>query len=92
MSTLNAAVLVTGKVQGVFYRLNTKQKAEELGIRGWVRNLPDGSVEAFFQGPTAAVKQMIEWCWKGPEAANVNNVKVDWVSSENQYTDFQVLD
>ncbi|MEK6976756.1 MAG: acylphosphatase [Candidatus Thermoplasmatota archaeon] len=67
-------VLVTGKVQGVWFRESTRQEAERLGLGGWVRNLPDGRVEAIFTGPTAAVEAAIAWCRRGPEAAQVANV------------------
>jgi acylphosphatase len=69
-------VLVSGKVQGVFFRSSTKDKAEELGISGWVRNLPDGRVEAVLEGEKEEVDKMVEWCRKGPEHARVTGVEV----------------
>jgi acylphosphatase len=70
-------VYISGKVQGVFYRANTKQKAQELGIKGWVKNRIDGRVEAFFQGEEEEVQKMISWCWKGSPAAEVDDVMVE---------------
>ncbi len=69
-------VFVSGKVQGVFFRSGTKDKAEELGLAGWVRNLSDGRVEAVFEGEEGKVEKMLEWCWKGPEYARVATVEV----------------
>ncbi|MDD5472588.1 MAG: acylphosphatase [Candidatus Methanoperedens sp.] len=69
-------VFISGIVQGVFFRSSTKDKAEELGITGWVRNLPDGRVEAVFEGEKENVKKMVVWCRKGPEYARVLGVEV----------------
>ncbi|MCS7117754.1 MAG: acylphosphatase [Thaumarchaeota archaeon] len=79
---VRAHVWVSGRVQGVFFRANTKRVAEELGLRGWVRNLPDGRVEAVFEGPEDSVMRAIEWCRKGPPRAAVEDVDVRW----EQYT------
>ncbi len=69
-------VFISGKVQGVFFRSSTKDRADELGITGWVRNLADGRVEAVFEGEEENVEKMVEWCRKGPEYARVNDVEV----------------
>ncbi len=69
-------VFVSGKVQGVFFRSSTKDKAQELGLSGWVRNLADGRVEALFEGKKEVVEKMIEWCKNGPEFARVTGVEV----------------
>ena len=69
-------VFVLGKVQGVFFRSSTKDKAEELSLSGWVRNLDDGRVEAVFEGEKEAVDKMVEWCRVGPENAKVTQVEV----------------
>src|SRR5207249_1996121 len=75
---LRARVLVAGRVQGVFYRASARAEATALGLSGRVRNLPDGRVEAVFQGPRAAVERMVEWCRHGPPSARVDSVEVDW--------------
>jgi acylphosphatase len=68
--------LISGRVQGVGYRFSTADKADQLGIKGWVRNLPDGRVEAIFEGETTLVNEMIQWCYLGPSAARVKEVKL----------------
>jgi acylphosphatase len=69
-------VFVSGKVQGVFFRSSTKDKADELGLSGWVKNLQDGRVEAVFEGEEGMVEKMVEWCRRGPEYARVATVEV----------------
>jgi len=69
-------VFVAGFVQGVFYRSWTEQTARQLGLKGWVRNLPDGNVEALFEGEKSKVEKMVELCKKGPPHAKVDRVEV----------------
>jgi acylphosphatase len=69
-------VSISGEVQGVFFRYETRQRARELGIAGWVRNVPDGRVEAVFEGPDDAVDEMLAWCRQGPDQADVREVDV----------------
>lgn len=64
----------TGRVQGVYFRYNTRNKAEELGLAGWVRNLPDGRVEAIFEGPASTINAMIVWCRTAIPRAKVISV------------------
>jgi acylphosphatase len=73
-----AHVRVNGAVQGVFFRVETRDRARSLGISGWVRNLGDGAVEAVFEGPEERVESMVEWCRRGPAGARVESVDVDW--------------
>lgn len=68
---------IWGVVQGVFYRAWTKETADSLGLDGWVSNLPDGSVEAMFSGPSASVDTMLMLARRGPKAAKVENVEVE---------------
>jgi acylphosphatase len=70
------SIIVTGKVQGVYYRQSTKEKAIELGITGIVKNLPDGSVFIQASGPAALINQLIAWCRQGPSRAEVTRVEV----------------
>lgn len=84
-------VRIFGKVQGVWYRASTKQKADELGIVGWVRNTDDGCVEAVFEGEKAKIDEMITWCWIGPQRAQVTDVKMLPSYSEGTFTSFVVL-
>jgi acylphosphatase len=69
-------VLVSGRVQGVFFREECRQRAEEAGVSGSARNLDDGRFEACFEGDAAAVERLVEWCRSGPSAARVSGVEV----------------
>ena len=69
-------VTVTGQVQGVFFRAETRREADRLGVAGWVRNEPDGSVAAHFEGEPDAVDAMVDWCRQGPSRARVERVDV----------------
>jgi acylphosphatase len=69
--------VVHGTVQGVFYRASAEQEARRLGVAGWVRNLPDGSVELLVEGDDAAVEQMLTWAGRGPSRAEVTQVDVE---------------
>ena len=69
-------VVVTGRVQGVFYRDSCREEARALGVGGWVRNRSDGAVEAEFEGPRAAVERLVSWCGQGPPRARVDAVGV----------------
>ena len=71
--------LVAGRVQGVSFRASTREKAMELGVRGWVRNLPDGRVEALLQGEAEAVEALKKWLWRGPTLAQVVDVQPERV-------------
>lgn len=68
-------ILVTGRVQGVFFRATTKEKADRLGITGWVRNTEDGNVEIHAEGSPEVLKQFQVWCRKGPPAARIDQVQ-----------------
>jgi acylphosphatase len=73
-----AHVWISGKVQGVWFRDHTNKKAQQTGVAGWVQNLPDGRVEAVFEGPRDAVAEMIDWCHQGSPSAQVDDVAVVW--------------
>ncbi|MEF8848640.1 MAG: acylphosphatase [Candidatus Thermoplasmatota archaeon] len=73
----NIHVEVSGKVQGVWFRANTKEKAEQLNINGWVKNTADGKVEAVFEGEEENIKEMLDWCHQGPPLAKVQTVDVE---------------
>lgn len=74
---------ITGLVQGVFYRAHSQEKAVELGLTGWVRNLPDGSVEIHAEGTPEQLKKLEEWCWEGPPSADVKSVTVEDAQDEH---------
>ena len=69
-------VVVGGRVQGVFFREETRRRAETVGVAGWVRNTPDGTVEAVFEGEPGAVEEMVDFCRRGPGRAEVSSVEV----------------
>jgi acylphosphatase len=73
-----ARLVAAGRVQGVWYRQSCANEAARLGVGGWVRNLPDGRVEAWVEGPRPAVEALIAWCRRGPERAVVEHVEVSW--------------
>lgn len=87
---VRAHVHIRGKVQGVTYRASTRRRARELDVKGWVRNLPDGRVEAVFEGDKEKVRKIIEWCKKGPSRAEVSGMDLDWEKPTGEYGDFSV--
>ena len=80
--------IISGKVQGVFYRFETKNSAAKLGIKGYVKNLPNGSVEAVFEGESSIVNQMLDWCNKGPSAARVENIQTEKIDILSNFETF----
>jgi acylphosphatase len=86
-----AHVFISGKVQGVYFRQNTKQVATGHGVNGWVRNLPDGRVEAVFEGNEMNVNKVIEWCHVGPPKSKVEDVSVKFQKYTGEFVDFSVL-
>jgi acylphosphatase len=82
-----AHVRVRGAVQGVFFRGEARDRARSMDVGGWIRNLPDGEVEAVFEGPADRVESMVEWCKRGPAGARVEGVDVSWEepSSEGEF-------
>lgn len=81
---------VSGRVQGVGYRASTWAKAQALGLSGWVRNCPDGRVEAFAQGDAGAVEALIAWAKRGPLPAKVESVEVVDVAADSSLTSFEI--
>jgi len=86
-----ARILVTGIVQGVSFRYFTQREASGLDLDGWVRNLPDGRVEAVAEGPKARVEALVAWCWRGPPAARVSRVDVEWSAARDDASGFEIL-
>ena len=90
MSKVRAELNIQGLVQGVFYRQSAKKTAVRLGLTGWARNCPDGSVKAVFEGEKQAVDAAIEWCRQGPAAAVVSEVEVEWQDFAGEFDDFKI--
>jgi acylphosphatase len=90
METLRAEVIIHGLVQGVFFRASTRDEAIRLGVGGWVRNLPDGRVQALFEGEKKKVEEIIGWCHKGPSGARVRKVEIFWETYKGEYMHFDI--
>jgi acylphosphatase len=83
-------LVIKGKVQGVFFRASTKDKANELGIKGWVKNMPDGNVEVLAAGNKDQLENFIEWCRRGPKQAIVSDVVVS-NAEESFLNEFRII-
>ena len=90
MEKVRARVIIEGRVQGVFFRHHTQEMAFRLGVKGWVKNRRDGSVEAAFEGDRERVDQIIRWCRLGPPEARVTEVYVNWEVYIGEFEDFSV--
>jgi len=84
-------VFVSGRVQGVFFRSETQHEAKRRNVSGWVQNLPDGRVEATFEGEKDDVERLIEFCGKGPSGARVTRIEVRWERYTGEFKGFRVL-
>jgi acylphosphatase len=87
---VRAHVYVGGRVTGVFFRAHTQELANQLGVKGWVRNLSDGQVEAVFEGEREHVEKMIEFCHRGPPGAMVDKVDVKWEDYRGEFPRFEI--
>lgn len=85
-----AHLYISGKVQGVYYRGFTQEIAYSLGLNGWSKNLPDGRVEAVFEGEKDVIEAVIKKCYQGPPAARVTDIQVIWDESVENFTDFSI--
>lgn len=91
MEKARAHLIMSGYVQGVFFRAHTQKKALAIGINGWVRNRYDGTVEALFEGEKEKIEEMMRWCHKGPSGARVSNVSIEWEEYRGEFKDFEIL-
>ncbi len=91
MELVRVYLIISGFVQGVFFRAHTQEKALGLGLKGWVRNRSDGTVEAVFEGEKDKIEGMIGWCRKGPPGARVNDVSIKWEEYKGEFKDFDIL-
>ncbi|MCD6193276.1 MAG: acylphosphatase [Candidatus Aminicenantes bacterium] len=83
-------VYVSGLVQGVFFRDHTRRWADSLGIKGWVRNLPDGRVEAVLEGERDKVEALLQRMEEGPPLARVEKIEVEWEDYQGEFNDFRI--
>jgi len=87
-----AHVFVTGKVQGVYFRLSTQNIAKSHRVTGWIRNRSDGRVEAVLEGEESEVKKLVDYCRKGPKGAAVTDISVEWNPSKDEFTTFTITE
>ncbi len=90
MEYLRATVVIHGIVQGVFFRASTREEAIRIGVGGWVRNLPDGTVQALFEGEKKKVEEILGWCHKGPPGARVEKVDISWEHYKGEHQLFDI--
>jgi acylphosphatase len=90
MGEIRRRVVISGVVQGVWFRASTRDAARNAGVVGWVRNLPDGRVEAVFQGTPDQVSQAIEWCRKGSPGSRVEEVEIREEPTGDEFTGFEI--
>ena len=83
-------ILISGRVQGVFFRYSARQRAEELGLTGYAKNLTDGRVEIVAEGEESGLKSLLAWAHQGPPGASVANVEIDWPPIKNSFPSFTI--
>ena len=83
-------VIISGRVQGVFFRAETQRAAEGFGVLGWVRNRRDGTVEAVFEGRQEDVDAALDWCRQGPRMSRVDKVDVNWQTYTGKFKSFEI--
>lgn len=83
-------LIIKGRVQGVFYRHNTKKKAIELNLKGYVKNLDNSNVEVIVEGQENNLKIFLDWCWQGSSFSKVENIEIKWENSKDEYSEFTV--
>lgn len=87
---IRANIIVEGRVQGVGYRANTRRMANQLNLKGWVRNLRDGRVEIMVEGEEEMVERLIQWCHRGPTSAYVNKVITEKSEPQREFNRFTI--
>ena len=90
MGTIRARVLISGRVQGVYFRESARTLATQVGVTGWVRNLRNGRVELRCEGEEAVVRRLIAWCHEGPPAARVSHVETEWGEPTGEFDAFRI--
>jgi acylphosphatase len=87
---VRAHAVISGRVQGVFFRVETQRAVENFGVTGWVRNKSNGTVEAVFEGRQQDVEAALNWCGQGPRMARVDEVDIDWQDYTGEFTSFDI--
>jgi len=90
MARKRLAIVIDGRVQGVWFRASTHDEAIRLGLQGWVRNLPDGRVEAELEGEEDALRRMLAWCRAGPPGSRVDHAEARWSTATNEFETFSI--
>lgn len=85
-----AHLIISGRVQGIFYRASCQEVAESYSLKGYVKNLPTGQVEVVAQGEKEKIEKLIEWCRKGPPGAGVSEVSIKWQEVKEEFRGFEV--
>lgn len=88
---VRVCILVSGRVQGVFFRSRTQDEAQKLGLVGWVRNTPNGEVEIAAEGKRQDLERLVNWCKKGSLFARVENVEVTWENATGEFQSFEIV-
>ena len=83
-------ILVSGRVQGVYFRMFTQNKAKQFGVKGHARNLPDGRVEIIAEADNGSIEKLIQWCHKGPVTARVDDVEINELEADGVLTTFEI--
>lgn len=83
-------IYISGRVQGVLFRDSMRRKANQLGLKGWVRNTKDNQVEAVLEGKKEEVERLIEWAKKGPLLSRVDDIKIEWKSYQGEFNNFEI--
>ena len=91
MSLIRRHLVISGRVQGVCFRYYTRQTAKKNDVTGWVRNLPDGRVEALIEGEEPAVAATLNWCRQGPDLARVDQIDMSELPATGEFADFRIL-
>ncbi|MFA6096368.1 MAG: acylphosphatase [Candidatus Paceibacterota bacterium] len=84
-------IKISGRVQGVFFRVEARRKALECGVSGSARNMPDGTVEIMASGEEKNLKELLEWCYNGPTGANVERVEYEWLKKGKTFDNFEIM-
>jgi acylphosphatase len=91
MAQKRLSLLIYGRVQGVFFRASARREARQLGLTGWVKNRPDGRVEALLEGDEERVKEFLAWAHHGPSTARVEHIETRWRSYTGEFADFRIV-